>query len=85
MTLDVLGTPKSQKQAKRNNSLMWGVGYGAMTPGEVKTPKVPTIDEARQQRQETDRIRRRRGVLGNIYAGEKAAAPTLGVRTTLGS
>lgn len=46
-------------------------------------PKPPTIDEARMQRQETDRIRRRRGTLANIQAGESAPA-TVGTRVLLG-
>jgi hypothetical protein len=48
-----------------------------------KTPKPPTVDEARVQRQETDRIRRRRGTLANIQAGD-AAAPTVGTKVLLG-
>lgn len=58
---------------------------GITKPPELKTPPVPTLDEARRQRQETDRIRRRRGVLANIAAGNNAAAPTLGTRTALGA
>jgi hypothetical protein len=49
-----------------------------------KAPGVPTIDAARQERQETDRIRRRRGALANIAAGE-SSAPTVGSRVLLGA
>lgn len=44
----------------------------------------PTIDDARKERQETDRIRRRRGVLANVSAGEQGA-PAVGTRQLLGA
>lgn len=45
-------------------------------------PPVPQLDEANQRIAESDRLRRRRGALANIYAGN-AAAPSVG-RPTLG-
>jgi hypothetical protein len=45
-------------------------------------PAAPTIDEATRSRQDTDRLRRRRGVYANIFAGA-AAAPSVG-KPTLG-
>jgi len=46
-------------------------------------PGVPTIDTAAQSQQALDRIRRRRGVFANIFAGGSAGAPSVG-RATLG-
>jgi len=45
-------------------------------------PGPPTIDEAQQSLAESDRLRRRRGVYANIFAGN-AAAPVVG-KATLG-
>lgn len=56
----------------------------AITPKVPSMPDAPTIDEGRQARQETDRIRRRRGALANIAGGNSSAAPTVGTRTLLG-
>jgi hypothetical protein len=36
-------------------------------------PAAPTIDTAQQDRSQQDRIRRRRGVLANIYGGATGA------------
>lgn len=47
-----------------------------------KPPAVPQFDEASQRIQESDRLRRRRGALANIFAGN-AGAPTVG-KATLG-
>lgn len=38
-------------------------------PDIPETPAAPTIDTAQQDRSQQDRIRRRRGVLANIYGG----------------
>lgn len=43
---------------------------------------VPQFDDAQKKIQESDRLRRRRGALANIHAGN-AAAPTVG-KATLG-
>jgi hypothetical protein len=45
-------------------------------------PGVPTIDDAAVRVQQDDRLRKRRGALANIYAGN-AAAPSVG-KPTLG-
>lgn len=34
---------------------------------QIDMPKVPTIDEAQRERSGADRLRRRRGVLANIF------------------
>lgn len=50
------------------------------------TPAAPTLDDAARNRDELDRIRRRRGVLANVFAGssESAAAATVGTKALLG-
>lgn len=45
----------------------------------------PNLDDAQRNQVESDRIRRRRGVLANIYGGANASAPTVGTKTLLGS
>lgn len=55
------------------------------TPDVPQQPGVPQLDTAKQNLNEYDRIRRRRGVLANIFAGSSTeAAPTVGVKTLLG-
>jgi hypothetical protein len=44
----------------------------------------PSIDDAQKNRQEQDRLRRRKGVLANIYGGAGSAAPSVGQKTLLG-
>lgn len=51
-------------------------------PAVPETPAAPTIDEATRTRQDSDRLRRRRGVYANIFAGS-AASPSVG-KPTLG-
>jgi DNA-binding IclR family transcriptional regulator len=66
--------------------LSHAAGNAARKALETKTPKPPkppTLDSASQARQESDRIRRRRGALANVSAGE-AAAPSIGTRALLG-
>lgn len=64
-----------------------GLGVGALT--KPKTPSTagmapPTIDQARQAQQVTDRLKQRTGVLANIYGGSgSGTAPSVG-RATLG-
>ena len=58
-----------------------------------KAPKVPaepappTLDEAAKNRDELDRIKKRRGVLANIFGGAaaNAASPVVGVKTLGGA
>lgn len=53
----------------------------------ILKPAAPTIDDAASNRDELDQIKRRRGVLSNIFAGgdSGAAAPTVGTKTLLGA
>lgn len=53
----------------------YNLGYQVGAASDPKLPKIPdtpaapTIDTAQQDRSQQDRIRRRRGVLANIYGG----------------
>lgn len=55
-------------------------GAKALVPKVEQPPGAPQIDEASMAVQETDRLRRRRGVYANIFAGN-SAAPTVGKQT----
>lgn len=52
----------------------------ALTPKVPNMPSPPTIDQAALTVQQTDRLRHRRGVQANIYAGA-APAPPAGKQT----
>lgn len=47
-------------------------------------PGAPTIDDAVKSRQDQERLRRRRGVLANIYGGASGGRPTVGTASLLG-
>jgi hypothetical protein len=53
-------------------------------PKQPPPRRLATIDEARQRQQEQDRLRRRQGVLANIYGGASNTTPTTGTKTLLG-
>jgi len=53
--------------------------------GPVQTQGVPQIDEAARNRQQLDRIKRRRGVLANLYGGQSNSAPAIATPQLLGS
>jgi hypothetical protein len=53
-------------------------------PKVPKVPVVPTIDTARENQQESDRIRRRKGVFANIFGGARASSPTVGTAALTG-
>lgn len=56
---------------------------GAFLKDPLKpVPGPPTIDEAQRNIDESDRLRKRRGLYANIFAGN-AASPVVG-KTTLG-
>lgn len=66
-----------------------GIGGAAalkktLSPKIPNMPSAPTIDEAAKMVQETDRIRRRKGVAANIYAGAATAPAAAGGKQTLG-
>lgn len=50
-------------------------------------PGPPTVDEAARNTEMLDRVRRRKGVLANIFGGSNpdAASPAVGTKTLLGS
>lgn len=59
----------------------------ASKPSDPPAPPEPaTIDDAKQNRDVLDRIRRRRGALANIFGGASstAASPSVGVKTLTG-
>lgn len=63
--------------------------YSAIVPEMPQIPDAiapPTINTARQRRDEFDRLRRRRGVLANIFAGTGSGigSGTAGLSSTLG-
>jgi len=51
---------------------------------EAIRSRAPSIDDARRGQMESDRIRRRRGVLANIYGGSQGSNPLVGTKTLLG-
>lgn len=57
---------------------------GLAGSAELTVPPSPTIDTAAQRRDEQDRIRRRRGVLANVFAGSAGGSVPLGTATLLG-
>lgn len=66
------------------NDMLETVGLGK-GKRRKKPQGVPTIDEAREAQIETDRIRRRRGSLANIFGGAQASAPSVSAKKLLGS
>ena len=55
------------------------------TPAET-TPQAPTLDDAAKNRDQFDRIRKRRGVLANVFGGATASStPSVGIKQLLGS
>jgi hypothetical protein len=51
----------------------------------IEKPAEPNIDEAAKNRGEVDRIRRRRGVLSNIFGGATSTgSPGVATKTLLG-
>jgi hypothetical protein len=53
-------------------------------PTPPEQPRAPTIDDAVRARQDQDRLRRRRGVLANIYGGASGGSPKVGTASVLG-
>lgn len=76
----------------RNTAKFFNLGdeiviSGAKTLEGPKVPDVPgapTIDDATKNRQEQDRLRRRRGVLANLYGGASSQSSGAGTKTLLG-
>lgn len=57
---------------------------GITKPKVPKVPGTPTIDDTVDNRQESDRIRKRRGIFANIFGGNSAAPATVGTRSLTG-
>lgn len=56
-----------------------------LPPEPGAPPPAPTIDDAQIAASRSDRLRRRRGMLANIYAGSSASStPSVAVKTLLG-
>lgn len=51
---------------------------------DIKLPKAPTIDEASKNRDEFDRIRRRRGILATIFSNNASSTPAVATQQLLG-
>lgn len=60
---------------------VFGVGGGKK---KKKPQGVPTVDEARLAQIETDRIRRRRGSLANVFGGADTTQPSVATKKLLG-
>jgi len=68
-------TPPSERTKRRRRAAL-----------ESARPRRPaTIDDAMMRQIETDRLRRRQGVLANIYGGANPSTPLVGTKTLLGS
>lgn len=72
---------KSIRESKRIGHQLTGSTF--KTP-KVVLPKAPTIDEAGKNRDEFDRIRRRRGVLATIFSNNASSTPSVATSTLLG-
>lgn len=59
---------------KYNLGYQIGAASDPKIPKIPDTPAAPTIDTAQQERSQQDRLRRRRGVLANIYAGQSTGS-----------
>jgi hypothetical protein len=71
--------------AKAGKALNKATGLSKGGGGEVQEePGVPLIDTAMRQREMADRLRRRRGILANIYGGGNSATPSVGTKTLTG-
>ncbi|MET0659131.1 MAG: hypothetical protein ABW110_13350 [Steroidobacteraceae bacterium] len=60
---------KAWKGSKKIGNTITGGLFDPKTPELPDVPKAPQLDEAAQKRDMQDRIRRRRGVFANIFAG----------------
>jgi len=69
---------KINKENLRTHSSLSGA-FNPKFP-DVEIPAAPTIDDAQRNRDQQDRLRRRRGVLANIYGGggSSGGSATLG-------
>lgn len=62
-----------------------GIVAGGGGAEEVQEPGAPTLDDTSKRRALSDRLRRRRGVLANLYGGTASnTAPSVGLKTLTG-
>lgn len=90
------GAVKGSKQLGNSIASIWkgkdsspvftGVGDDRPPPPPLPVvPGIPTIDDAKRQLNQSDRMSRRRGVLANIYGGGSSQnQPSVAIRTLLG-
>ena len=85
------GFVKPLRKFSKKTDPLYKFNIGAQV-GESLTPEMPevpeplpppTLDDAQKNRQDQDRLRRRKGVLANIYGGASGSSPTVG-KATLG-
>lgn len=77
-----LGAVAGYKAGDIAGAKVIGGGGGAE---EVQEPGAPTLDDTSQRRALADRLRRRRGVLANLYGGTASnTAPSVGLKTLTG-
>jgi hypothetical protein len=78
----LVGGALGLKGSKKLISATGGGGDG----GDVQMPSAPTFDAAAQNQQVADRIKRRRGVLANLYGGKATtSSPLVATKQLLGS
>ncbi len=53
-------------------------------PEQITIPGAPTIDDAAKNRDEFDRIRRRRGILASIFSNNASSTPAVATTALLG-
>lgn len=71
-------------KGKRHRKLRLADPLGLFTAKDIKVPGAPTIDEAAKNRDEFDRIRRRRGILATIFSNNASSTPAVATTTLLG-
>ena len=69
---------------KTHRKLRLADPLGLFTSKDIQLPKAPTIDEASKNRDEFDRIRRRRGILATIFSNNASSTPAVATQQLLG-
>lgn len=77
------GVIKSFSRGSKKIAGAFGSLLGLDSPKMPEQPQVPQIDDANKNLNEADRIRKRRGVLANIFAGSSTGG-TVGTKQLLG-
>ena len=71
-------------KGKTHRKLRLADPLGLFTSKDIQLPKAPTIDEAGKNRDEFDRIRRRRGILATIFSNNASSTPAVATQQLLG-